>query len=78
MSPLAPAIGQRFHLEVLLHKPSTENTIKSINQAWLKMFYYKVIAVNIVIHYKYLNLKSKKIPDFFPLPEVTKVASNVK
>ena len=80
MSPLAPAIGLRFHLKVLLHKPSTENTIKSINQAWLEIFYYKVIviAVNIVIHYKYLNLKSKKIPDFFPLPEVTKVASNVK
>ena len=44
--------------------PSTENTIKSINQAWLKKFYYKVIAANMVITYKYLNLKSKKNLEF--------------
>ena len=72
MSPLAPAIGQRFHLEVLLYKPSTENTIKSINQAWLKKFYYKVIAASMVIHYKYLNLKSKKFPDFFHYQKLLK------
>ena len=50
MSPLAQAIGQRFEVEVLLQKPSTVITIKSINQAWLKIFYHKVIAVNIVIY----------------------------
>ena len=51
MSPLAQAIGQRFEVEVLLQKPSTVITIKSINQAWLKIFYHKGIAVNIVIYY---------------------------
>ena len=50
MSPLAQAIGQRFQFEVLLHKLTTVNTIESINQAWLKIFYFKVIAVNILIH----------------------------
>ena len=64
MSPLAQAIGQRFEVEVLLQKPSTVITIKSNNQAWLKKFYYKVIAANMVITYKYLNLKSKKNRNF--------------
>ena len=49
MSPLAPSIGQRIQFEVLLHQASTVITIKSINQAWLKIFYCKVIAVNMVI-----------------------------
>ena len=65
MSPLAQAIGQRFEEEVLLQKPSTVITIKSINQAWLKIFYHKVIAVNIVIHYKHIAVPAKNISEFF-------------
>jgi len=64
MSPLAQAIGQRFEVEVLLHKPSTAITIKSINQAWLKKFYHKVTAVNIVIQYKLIVLIAKKFRIF--------------
>ena len=64
MSPLAPSTGQ-MKFEVLQHKASTVITIKSINQAWLKMFYYKVIAVNVVIHYKYIRHHAEKISEFF-------------
>jgi len=55
MSPLAPSIGQIIQFEVLLHQPSTAITIKSINQALLKIFYRKVIAVNMVIHNKFIR-----------------------
>ena len=65
MSLLAQAIGQRFEVQVLLHKPSTVITIESINQAWLKIFYHKVIAVNIVIYYKHIAEAAKKISEFF-------------
>ena len=65
MSPLAQAMGQRFHFKVLLHKPNTVNLQKSFNQAWLKMLYYKVIAVNVVIHYKYIRHYAEKISEFF-------------
>ena len=50
MSPLPPAIGQRFEVEVLLKKPTTI-MIKLINQAWLENFYHKVMIINIVIYY---------------------------
>ena len=46
-------MGQRINFEFLLHKPVI--MIKSINQAWLKIFYCKVIAVNMVIHYKFIR-----------------------
>jgi len=65
MSPVAPSIGQRFNFEFLLHKPSTVITIKSINQAWLKIFYCKVIAVNMVIHYKFITDNAEKFSEFF-------------
>ena len=63
MSPLAQAIVQRFHFEVLLHKLITVNMLQSINQAWLKIFYYKVIAVIVVIHYKYSKHYAEKISE---------------
>ena len=65
MSPLAPSIGQRIQFEVLLHQASTVITIKSINQAWLKIFYFKVIAVNMVIHYKFIRDNAEKFSEFF-------------
>ena len=40
-------------------------TIKSINQAWLKIFYFKVIAVNMVIHYKFIRDNAEKFSEFF-------------
>ena len=49
MGPKALAIGQRFELEVLLYEASTGKTVKPINLAWLKFFYYKVIAVYLVM-----------------------------
>ena len=48
MSLLAPSIGQRFNFEVLLHTPSSEIRIISINQAWLKI--------------QFKNSKFKKFP----------------
>ena len=65
MSPLAQAMGQRFHFKVLLQKPNIANLLQSFNQAWLKMLYYKVIAVNVVIHYKYIRHYAEKISEFF-------------
>ena len=64
MSPLAQAMGQRFHFKVLLHKPNTVNLLQSFNQAWLKMLYYKVITVNVVVHYKYIRHYAKKFQNF--------------
>ena len=63
ISPLAQATVQRFHFEVLLHKPKTVNLLESFNQAWLKMLYYEVIAVNVVIHYKYIRHYAEKISE---------------
>ena len=64
MSPLAQAMGQRFHFKVLLHKPNTVNLLQSFNQAWLKMLYYKVIAVNVVIHTNTSDIMQKKFQNF--------------
>ena len=80
MSPVAPSIGQRFNFEFLLHKPSTVITIKSINQAWLNIFYFKVIAVNMVIHYKFIRDNAENFSEFFhyqKLPKYHLVSSNV-
>jgi len=40
-------------------------TIESINPAWLKIFYHKIIAANMVIHYEFTSDNAEFFSEFF-------------